>query len=96
MAAYWIGQHTITDQAKFDHYLRRAIPLIERLGGRYITRIGTHELLDGDWRPDRVVIIEFPDMAAIKALYQSAEYQSLIELRRSAAKDLIIAVEGDA
>ena len=96
MAAYWIGQHIITDQAKFEQYLRQAIPLIERFDGRYITRIGPHELLDGDWRPDRVVIIEFPDMAAIKALYQSAEYQSLIELRRSAAKDLIIAVEGDA
>jgi uncharacterized protein (DUF1330 family) len=63
MAAYWIGEHAITDPAKFEDYLRRAIPIIERFGGRYLTRVGSHEVLDGNWRPNRVVIIEFPDMA---------------------------------
>jgi uncharacterized protein (DUF1330 family) len=94
MAAYWIGEHAITDAAKFDNYLRQAIPIIERFGGRYLTRVGAHEVLDGSWRPNRVVIIEFPDMAAIRALYGSPDYQPLIALRRSAASDVIIAVEG--
>jgi uncharacterized protein (DUF1330 family) len=56
--------------------------------------VGTHEVLDGDWRPNRVVIIAFPDMAAIEELYRSPEYRPLIALRRSAATDVIIAVEG--
>jgi uncharacterized protein (DUF1330 family) len=94
MPAYWIGEHAVTDAAKFDDYLRQAIPLIERFGGRYLTRVGTHEVLDGDWRPNRVVIIAFPDMAAMQELYRSPEYQPLIALRRSAATDVIIAVEG--
>ena len=94
MAAYWIGEHAITDPAKFDNYLRQAIPIIERFGGRYLTRVGAHEVLDGNWRPNRVVIIEFPDIAAARGLYSSAEYQPLIALRRSAATDVIIAVEG--
>ena len=94
MAAYWIGEHAITDPAKFDNYLRQAIPIIERFGGRYLTRVGAHEVLDGSWRPNRVVIIEFPDIAAVRGLYSSAEYQRLIALRRSAATDVIIAVEG--
>jgi uncharacterized protein (DUF1330 family) len=51
-------------------------------------------VLDGNWRPNRVVIIEFPDIAAARGLYSSAEYQRLIALRRSAATDVIIAVEG--
>lgn len=51
-------------------------------------------MLDGNWRPNRVVIIEFPDMAAMRALYSCADYQPLIALRRSAATDVIIAVDG--
>jgi uncharacterized protein (DUF1330 family) len=95
VAAYWIGEHVITDPTKFAEYLRKAVPIIERFGGRYLTRVGAHEVLDGDWRPNRVVIIEFPDMAMIKALYNSPEYQLLIALRQSAATDVIIAVEGE-
>ena len=94
MSAYWIGEHRITDQARFAEYLRQAIPMIERHGGRYLTRAGSHEVLEGAWRPDRVVIIEFPDMAAIKAWYGSAAYQPLIALRQAAAEDMLIVVEG--
>jgi uncharacterized protein (DUF1330 family) len=94
MAAYWIGQHAITDAAVFEDYLRQVIPMIERHGGRYLTRAGAHEVLEGEWRPNRVVVVEFPDMAALKAWYRSPEYQPLIALRRRAATDLLIAVEG--
>ena len=94
MAAYWIGQHAITDVGRFDEYLQQAMPMIERHGGRYLTRAGAHEVLEGDWRPNRVVIVAFPDMAALKAWYRAPEYQPLIALRRSAATDLLIAVEG--
>ena len=95
MTAYWIGEHAISDPARFEDYLRKADPLIARFGGRYLTRAGTHVVLDGNWHPNRVVIIAFPDMAAIRALYNSPEYQPLVTLRRSAAKDVIIAVEGE-
>jgi uncharacterized protein (DUF1330 family) len=95
MAAYWIGEHAITDPTKFEEYLRKVEPMIERLGGRYLTRVGAHKVLDGDWHPNRVVIIEFPDMETIRALFHSPEYKSLIALRRSAATDVIIAVEGN-
>jgi len=94
MPAYYIGEHKITDPAVFEEYLRQVVPMIERHGGRYLTRAGSHVLLEGDWRPNRVVIIEFPDMAAITAWYRSAEYQPLIALRQSAASDVMIAVEG--
>jgi uncharacterized protein (DUF1330 family) len=94
MAAYWIGEHDIADTAKFQDYLRQAIPIIERFGGRYLTQAGQHEVLEGAWRPSRVAIIAFPDMAALKAFYHSPAYQPLIALRQRAATDVIIAVEG--
>ena len=94
MTAYWIGEHRVTDQAQFAEYLRQVVPMIERHGGRYLTRAGSHEVLEGAWKPNRVVIIEFPDLAAIKAWYTSPEYQPLIVMRREAAEDVLIVVDG--
>ena len=94
MPAYYIGEHKITDAAVFDEYLRQVVPMIERHGGRYLTRAGTHEMLEGDWHPNRVVIIEFADMAAIRAWHRSPEYQPLIAMRQSAASDVMIALDG--
>ena len=94
MPAYLIAEHQITNASQFEEYRRQVAPMIERFGGRYLTRAGTHEILDGTWQPDRVVVIEFPDMPALKAWYQSPEYQPLITLRRGAAKDVLIAIEG--
>ena len=94
MPAYYIGEHKIFNVALFEDYLAKVVPMIERFGGRYLTRVGAHEVLDGDWHPNRVVIIEFPDMETIRALFHSPEYKPLIALRRSAATDVIIAVEG--
>jgi uncharacterized protein (DUF1330 family) len=55
--------------------------------------LGAHEVLEGDWCPNRVVVIEFFDMETIKALSFTG-IRPLIALRRSAATDVIIAVEG--
>jgi uncharacterized protein (DUF1330 family) len=98
MAAYLIVEHKITDPAKFEEYRTKVGPIIAKHGGRYLTKDGTHKLLEpGHWLPDRVAIIEFPDMAALNAWYTSAEYQPLITLRRSAIDtnlDMLFTVEG--
>jgi uncharacterized protein (DUF1330 family) len=94
MPAYYIGEHIVSDFTLFDAYLVKAVPMIERFGGRYLTKAGTHEILEGDWKPNRVVVIEFPDIASIRNWYQSPEYQPLIALRRSAAIDVMIMLEG--
>jgi uncharacterized protein (DUF1330 family) len=94
MPAYYIGEHIVSDFALFDDYLTKVVPMIERFGGRYLTKAGSHEILEGDWKPNRVVIIEFPDIASIKNWYRAPEYQPLIALRRSAATDVMIILEG--
>ena len=95
MPAYLIAEHKITDAAKFEEYRTKVGPMIARHGGRYITRPGSHKILEkGYWQPDRVVVIEFPDMAALNAWYNSAEYRPLIKLRQSAAIDMLITLEG--
>jgi uncharacterized protein (DUF1330 family) len=85
MAAYLIVEHTISDPAKFEEYRVKVGPMIAKHGGRYLSKGGSHKLLEVDRRaPDRVALIEFPDMASLNAWYTSPEYQPLIALRHSA------------
>jgi uncharacterized protein (DUF1330 family) len=84
MSAYVVGLHKITDPSKFDEYRTKIGPMVARYGGRYLTRGENLEMPEGgSWTPERVVVIEFPDRAAIDAWYASPEYQPLIELRKA-------------
>jgi uncharacterized protein (DUF1330 family) len=97
MPAYIIAEHTITDPAKFEEYRTKVGPLIAKHGGRYLTKGGSHVILEKEkavWHPERVVIIEFPDMATLNAWYTSPEYRPLIPLRQASAKDVLITLEG--
>ncbi|WP_310159595.1 DUF1330 domain-containing protein [Paraburkholderia terricola] len=54
------------------------------------------KILEGDWQPHRLVIIEFPDMASLMAWYESPEYAPLKAIRETCARTRIIALEGTA
>jgi len=93
MTAYYIGQHEIVDETAFADYLTQTIPFIEKHGGRYLTKAGTHEMLEG--KPlSRVVVVEFPSKQAIKNWYNDPGYRPLIAKRHAAAGSVMIAVEG--
>jgi len=88
MAAYVIAEHKITDASKFDEYKTKVGPMMAKYGGRYLTRGDNLKLPEGGhWTPERVVIVEFPDMASLNAWYTSPEYQPLIALRKSCTSD---------
>jgi uncharacterized protein (DUF1330 family) len=94
MAAYVIADVDVKDPAIYDEYRRQVLATIEAYGGRFLVRAGAHETLEGDWEPGRMVVLEFPDMAALKAWYGSAEYGPLIKLRQSASSGKLVAVQG--
>jgi uncharacterized protein (DUF1330 family) len=94
MSAYLFANVEVTDAAGYEQYRQRVSATIEAHGGRYVVRGGATEVLEGDWTPKRMVILEFPDMAQLKAWYQSPEYRPLIELRQRTAISTLVAVEG--
>jgi uncharacterized protein (DUF1330 family) len=96
MPVYLFAAHVITDQRKFDEYRSKAGPMIAKHGGRYVTKIGSHVVLEsGPWKPERVVIVEFPDRRSLDAWYTSDEYQPLIALRRECTSDLDLLISLD-
>jgi uncharacterized protein (DUF1330 family) len=94
MAAYLIADVDIVDAGVFEEY-RREVPATEaRYGGRYLARGGSTEILEGEWEPHRLIIVEFPDMDSLKAWYNSAEYGRLKTIRERCANSRLIALEG--
>jgi uncharacterized protein (DUF1330 family) len=94
MPAYVVGSVEITDPAGYEEYRKHVPATIAAHGGRYLTRGAAIEVLEGDWAPKRFVILEFPDMARLKAWYDSPEYRPLREIRARTSKSSLFVVEG--
>ena len=94
MPAYIIANVEVTDAATYEEYRKQVPAIIAAHGGRYLARGGAAEALEGEVAANRLVILEFPDMAHVKAFYTSAEYRPLIKLRNKAARSSLMAVEG--
>jgi uncharacterized protein (DUF1330 family) len=94
MAAYVIADTDIKDHETYNEYKRQVAPLIARFGGRFLVRGGELSVLEGSWRPQRLVVIEFPSLEAARSWYNSPEYAPLLAMRQPAATDHLVAVEG--
>jgi uncharacterized protein (DUF1330 family) len=94
MAVYVIVNIHIKDLAAYDAYKTGVPSLVSKHGGEYLARGGATEVLEGDWIPNRVALLKFPDMAAAKAFLSDPEYQPLKSLRHRIADTQMVAVEG--
>jgi uncharacterized protein (DUF1330 family) len=94
MAAYVIALVDVHDQDTYARYRELAGASVARHGGRWVARGGEHEKLEGDLDPGRVVIIEFDDLDAARAWWNSDDYREAAEVRRSASAGNLILVEG--
>ena len=87
MPAYMIAMTKMFDaQAMADGYGKAVLPLIRKFGGRYIVRGGKPELFEGSLDPRRTIIVEFPDMEALRAFWHSSEYAEVKKLRQGLAQ----------
>lgn len=94
MAAYVIADVEITDPAKYEGYKKLTPDAIAKHGGRFIARGGQTATLEGNWRPGRVVIIEFPTFEQARNFYTSVEYTAARRARAGAATMKMIVVDG--
>jgi len=94
MPAYVIVQTDITDPERYEEYKAASPAAIAAGGGRFLARGGELAVLEGDWQPTRLVVVEFEDLAAAKAWYESEVYQEAKKLREGAARLHMVAVQG--
>jgi uncharacterized protein (DUF1330 family) len=94
MAAYIIVDIVVHDPTTYERYKTLAPASIEAYGGRYIARGGKTATLEGAWAPQRLVILEFPDLETARAWQASPEYAPAKAIRESCATSQMIIVEG--
>lgn len=97
MAAYLLADVLAEDQEAYleSGYMEAAVRTAMTHGGVYRARGGGMKVLEGDWQPDRIVLIEFPSMDDLLAWYHSDEYQEWVPVRQAlAAHSKLVAVEG--
>ena len=94
MPAYLIGDVTVKDPMAYEQYRTEVGDLIARHGGEYMVRGGEVEVVSGDWRPNRLIILRFPNKAAIRAYLNDPVFHKLGELRQQAMKRQVVMVEG--
>ena len=96
MPTYVINDMEVTDPELLEEYKKLSPATVEQFGGRFLARGGALGVLEGDWQPKRLVIIEFPDRARAEAWANSAEYAPAKRLRQRASRSNIVVVEGAA
>ena len=94
MAAYLVANIEVSDPAAFEEYRKRVPATIAAHGGRYLCRGGAVEMLEGEFDAKRIVVLEFPSVAAARAWYASPDYQELLRLREQAANTMLMMIEG--
>ena len=93
MAAYVIVEIEIVDPVGFDEYRKRVVPIVEKWGGRYIAVSDRVETLEGDWKPKRIVVIEFPSTEQAKEWFGCEEYREPSKIRHRTSKTNMVLVE---
>ena len=81
MAVYMIADVTVTDPEQYAKYVEQAVPTLEPYGAKLLVYQDDPEVIEGDWAPKRIAVIEFKDEATAKEWYHSSAYQTARELR---------------
>lgn len=94
MSAFVVANIDVTDPEGFALYRTLVSPTVEAAGGRYRVRGGETRVVEGGWQPSRLVILEFPTMAAAVSWYESDEYSEAKAVRQRSAHSDVVLVEG--
>ena len=94
MSAYVIVEIDVVDPVGYEEYKKLAGATVEKYGGKYITRGGKTEVLEGDWQPKRIVVLQFDSMQRAKDWLHCEEYREPRKMRHRTARTNMVLVEG--
>lgn len=94
MSAYMIVDLDIRDPTTFQEYREKVPAFVAKYGGEYLARGGEHEIIEGDWKPHRLVIFRFPSRQAIRDMFADPDYKKIAEIRWKSARTIAVAVDG--
>ena len=103
-SVYIIAEIDVHDKERYDDYRKQVAPLIARHGGRYLVRSGAATFgndpslpivsPEGNWLPDRIIVLEFPSRAQLEMFVTDPEYKTVAAIRQAAATTRSIVADG--
>ena len=94
MKAYLVLDFSINDFVGFKKYIAEIPPFIAKHSGQYIVRGVEPMIIEDDWKPERVVILEFTERAKAEAFLGDPEIQELFKVRHDMTTGKLILVDG--
>lgn len=94
MKAYLVIDLSVTDYAGFKTYIAEIPAFITRHSGRYIVRGVEPTTMEGDWAPERLVIIEFAERANAQAFLDDPDIKPLFEPRQATTTSRLLLADG--
>jgi uncharacterized protein (DUF1330 family) len=77
VTVYAIAQLSIHDRVRYDRYANAFMPVLVKYGGRLLAADERPEVVEGQWRGDKVVMMSFPDREAFDRWSTSPEYREI-------------------
>ncbi len=93
-SAYILANVTVTNPTQYEDYRKFSSIAMQAHGAEVCVRGGAVTVLEGDWTPERVVLLKFPSREAARAFYDSAEYTRARQAREGAAVMRMVLIEG--
>ena len=93
-SAYIIANVTVTNPVQYEEYKKWSSAAMQAHGAEVCVRGGKVEVIEGDWAPERLVILKFSSVDAARAFDASPEYGKARSARQGAAVMRMILVEG--
>ena len=81
MSIFLIANIKIINNEMYQDYIKHAEPIIIKYQGKYILRSEKIINFNSKFNPDKIVIIEFPNIDLYKSCFSSKEYKSIVNLR---------------
>jgi uncharacterized protein (DUF1330 family) len=94
MKAYLVLDLSIHDYEGFKPYIANVPVYIERHGGKYVVQGAEPRPIEGDWSPERMVIIEFPTRQKAEQFLDDPEFQELAKIRHMTTTSKLVLVDG--
>ena len=94
MTAYLVVDAKSSDAERMAEYRRLAQIAVEKFGGCYLVRGGAYEVLEGEWQPQRLVVVQFDNAEKARLFYDSPEYLEARQVRASCSHFDMLLIEG--
>lgn len=95
VTAYVIVDIEVTDPVNYETVKKMTPAVVAQYGGKYLSRGGTTEVIEGDWHPRRLVILAFENSDKVKAWINSPEFAPIKEMRAKTAITRMVLTESD-